>query len=70
VTSASHDSALAWHPVLSSSSSLLSSLDRRTYTPNTADSAPRTPATGRDRGASVKLKLLDLVQGLDLRLLT
>jgi hypothetical protein len=48
VTSASHDLALAWHPVLSSSS-LLSSLYRRTYTPNTADSAPRTPATGRDR---------------------
>jgi hypothetical protein len=34
VTSASHDLALAWHPVLSSSSPLLlSSLFRRTYTP-------------------------------------
>jgi isopenicillin N synthase-like dioxygenase len=32
VTSASHDLALAWHPVLSSSSPL-SSLFRRTYTP-------------------------------------
>jgi hypothetical protein len=48
VTSASHDLALAWHPVLSSSSPL-SSLHRRfTYTPNTADSVTRTPATGRD----------------------
>jgi hypothetical protein len=52
VTSASHDLALAWHPVLSSSSPLLSSLlslDAHTH-PKRAVYQTRSSAQGRDRG--------------------
>jgi hypothetical protein len=52
VTSASHDLALAWHPVLSSSSPLLSfsSLHRRTYTTQTELFTTGLPFYGcRDR---------------------
>jgi hypothetical protein len=48
VTSASHDLALAWHPVLSSSSPLLSSLFRRLHTHPTELIAFRSSAPGRD----------------------
>jgi hypothetical protein len=48
VTSASHDLALAWHPVLSSSSPLLSSLFRRLHTHPTELFAFRSSAQGRD----------------------
>jgi hypothetical protein len=59
VTSTLHDLALAWHPVLSSSFPLLSSflsLDV-TYTPNTADSVTRTPATGRDTTTRINTEI-------------